>query len=77
MPETEAVPKLAAVAKRLVDEAVVEKKLVVVAEVPVALEKVKFWSVVEPVTRKVELIVDEAVEKKPFSNPMVVEVETP
>src|SRR3989344_6483448 len=34
--------------KRLVEEAVVEKKLVVVAEVPVALLKVKFWRVVEP-----------------------------
>ena len=39
------------VPKRLVVEAVVEKKLVVVAAVPVALMKVKFWRVVEEVTR--------------------------
>ena len=31
--------------KRLVDDAVVEKKFVVVAEVPVAFRKVKFWRV--------------------------------
>jgi hypothetical protein len=46
------VPMLAAVAARLVEEAVVEKKLVVVAEVPVALVKVKFWRVVEPETKR-------------------------
>ena len=45
------VEKLAEVPKRLVELAVVEKRLVVVAEVPVALTKVKFWRVVEPVTR--------------------------
>ena len=38
--------------KRFVDEAVVEKKLVVVALVPVALTKVKFCKVVEPTTRR-------------------------
>ena len=38
--------------KRLVEEAVVLKKLVVVAEVPVALTKVKFWRVEEPTTRR-------------------------
>ena len=38
--------------KRLVDEAVVEKRLVVVAEVPVAFWKVKFCKVVEPITNK-------------------------
>jgi len=37
--------------KRLVLEAVVEKRLVVVAEVPVAFRKVKFWSVDDPVAR--------------------------
>ena len=37
--------------KRLVELAVVENKLVVVAEVPVAFRKVKFWRVVEPVAR--------------------------
>lgn len=52
--------------KRLVDEAVVEKKLVVVALVPVAVVKVK------PLVK-----VDEAVERKPFKSPIVVEVETP
>src|SRR3989344_2951527 len=35
--------------KRLVEDAVVEKKLVVVADVPVAFTKVKFWRVVEAV----------------------------
>ena len=48
---------------RLVEEAVVAKKLVVVASVPVALTKVKFCRVVEPTTRRspVELIVVVAV----------------
>jgi hypothetical protein len=41
-------PVLSDVEKRLVDEAVVAKKLVVVALVPVALTKVKFWRVEEP-----------------------------
>jgi len=40
-----------AVANRLVELAVVEKKLVVVALVPVALTKVKFCKVDEPVAR--------------------------
>ena len=50
-------------AERLLEEAVVEKKLVVVAEVPVAFLKVKFWRVEEPETNKSpeELIVVEAV----------------
>ena len=48
-----AVPKLAKVEKRFVLDAVVEKKLVVVAEVPVALTKVKFWRVVELLTKSV------------------------
>ena len=43
--------------KRLVDEAVVEKRLVVVAFVPVALMKVKFWRVEEPVRRRLERVV--------------------
>ena len=47
-------PKLALVEKRLVDEAVVAKKLVVVAEVPVALTKVKFWRVEEALARMLE-----------------------
>ena len=42
-----------------------KRLLVVVALVPVAFEKVKFWRV------------EEAVERNPFKRPMVVEVETP
>ena len=38
--------------KRLVDDAVVLKKLVVVALVPVAFLKVKCWRVVEPTTKR-------------------------
>ena len=52
---------------RLVEEAVVEKKLVEVAEVVVEL----------PVIKRLESMVDEAVERKPWSKPKVVEVETP
>jgi hypothetical protein len=44
-PENEAV-------NRLDDEAVVEKRLVVVAEVEVEFTAVKFWRVVEPTTRR-------------------------
>jgi len=44
-------PTLKSDEKRLVEEAVVEKKLVVVAEVPVALTKVKFWRVEEAVAK--------------------------
>ena len=44
-------PKVEVEAKRLVELAVVAKKLVVVAEVPVALTKVKFCKVVEPVAK--------------------------
>jgi len=40
------------VKKRLVVEALVAKKFVVVALVPVAFTKVKFWRVVEPVERR-------------------------
>ena len=40
------------VKKRLVVEAVVAKRFVVVAREPVALTKVKFWRVVEPTTRR-------------------------
>ena len=42
--------------KRLVELAVVEKKLVVVAEVPVAFKKVKFWRVVEPVRSRLPAV---------------------
>ena len=44
-------PRVEVDAKRLVEEAVVVKKLVVVAFVPVALTKVKFCKVVEPVAK--------------------------
>jgi len=49
------------VKKRFVVEALVAKKLVVVAEVPVAFRKVKFWRVDEPVRRRFERVVSPAV----------------
>src|SRR3989344_2459997 len=49
--ETVSEPILPAVAKRLVELAVVEKKLVVVALVPVAFTKVKLWRVEEAVAK--------------------------
>jgi len=45
-------PMVAALAKRFVEEALVAKKFVVVAEVPVPFTKVKFWRVEEPVRRR-------------------------
>ena len=54
------------VPKRLVVEAVVEKKLVEVALVVV------LWLAIKPPVK-----VEEAVEMKPWKNPRVVEVETP
>jgi hypothetical protein len=45
-------PRLPVVANRLVEEAVVAKLFVVVAAVPVAFTKVKFWRVEELVTRR-------------------------
>ena len=65
VPEIEADPVVKEVEKRLVEEAVVEKRLVVVAEVVVELVAVKLVKV------------EEAVERKPFKKPSVVEVETP
>ena len=59
-------PPLAELKKRLVEEAVVEKKLVVVAEVVV------LWLAMKPPVK-----VEEAVERKPLRKPSVVEVETP
>jgi len=53
--------------KSLEEEAVVEKKLVVVALVVVEF----------PVIVRFESMVEEAVERKPLKNPRVVEVETP
>ena len=52
---------------RLLEETGVEKELVEVAEVVVEL----------PVIKRLESMVDEAVEKKPWSKPKVVEVDTP
>ena len=46
--------KVAVVDQRLVDEATEAKKLVVVAFVEVELREVKFWKVLEPVTRRFE-----------------------
>ena len=44
-------PNVARAEKRFVELAVVAKKFVVVAFVPVALEKVRFWRVEELVTK--------------------------
>ena len=48
---------LAVVPKRLVEEAVAAKKLVVVAAVPVALRKVKFCKVEEPMASRLARVV--------------------
>ncbi len=63
-------PEVIAVAKRLVVEALVEKKLVVVAEVPVALVKVKAWRVVEPMA--VRLVVEAVTIPAKFVKKLVV-----
>jgi hypothetical protein len=55
------VPAVRLVAKRFVELAVVAKKFVVVAEVPVAFRKVKFWSVVEPVSKRFASVASPAV----------------
>lgn len=44
------------VENRFVEEAVVEKKFVVVAEVPVAFTKVKFWRVEDPSAKRFVLV---------------------
>ena len=49
-------PPFPVVKNKLVELAVVEKRLVVVAEVPVALTKVKFWSVDEPLTYRLVVV---------------------
>jgi hypothetical protein len=58
-------PSVAKVEKRLVDDAVVEKWLVVVAFDEVLFKKLIFVKV------------EDAVAKSPLRNPTVVEVETP
>jgi hypothetical protein len=50
------VPKVASVAKRLVEEAVVAKNEVLVLFVVVELSPVKFWRVDEPVARKLVVV---------------------
>ena len=50
-------PAVRVVAKRLVDDAVVEKKLVVVAEVPVAVVHLRVWIVVEALASNPPVIV--------------------
>lgn len=62
---SESEPREAVAANKFVDDAVVLKKLVVVAEVPVAVLKVK------------SVRVEDAVERKPFRKPRVVEVALP
>lgn len=52
------VPMFPKVANKLVEEALVEKKDVVVADVPVALRKVKFWRVDDPVNRRLAKVVN-------------------
>ena len=49
-------PPVPIVKNEFVEDAVVEKKLVVVAEVPVALVKVKFWRVVDEVVRMFDAV---------------------
>ena len=67
VPDEVRFPPLPVVKKRFVEEAVVEKREVVVALVVVEL----------PVIVRLPSMVEEAVERKPLSRPRVVEVETP
>ena len=52
-----------------------EKKAVVVALVPVALVKVKFWRVVEPVRRRLERVAESEVMDPVVRVPRLAEVE--
>ena len=66
-------PRLALVEKRLVELAVVLKRLVLVAEVPVALTKVKFCKVEEALTKRLPVVVSPAIvaeltERRPFAS---------
>ena len=70
---TDAVLRVAVEAKRFVDEAVVAKKLVVVAEVPVAFTKVKFWRVLDPVARRLARVVSPVKYEAPETESAVVE----
>ncbi len=64
-------PVLSEVEKRLVLDAVVEKKLVVVALEPVALMKVKFCKVDDPVARKLVVVEKVKREETPVRSPVV------
>ncbi len=70
-------PPEAVVKKRFVVEAVVAKRLVEVLLVVVLFTPVKFWRVVEPVTRRFDAVkrpVDEMEPKVPFVANKFVEV---
>lgn len=69
-------PTLPFVEKRLVEEAVVAKKLVVVAAEPVAFINVKFCRVVEPVCSAVEKVVRPVTLRLPpiVASPLVLNV---
>ena len=54
LPVDDMFPPLMFVAERLVEDAVDAKKLVVVAEVPVAVVKVNDWRVEDPVARRLD-----------------------
>ena len=58
-------PALIEVAKRLVEEALVAKKFVVVALEPVAFRKVKFWSVLDPRTSRLSTVASPVAVKFP------------
>ena len=58
--------------KRLVELAVVAKKFVVVALVPVAFLKVKFWRVVEPTTKRSPLVLMVLVAEPPMESALPV-----
>ena len=57
LPDTASEPNCAELEKRFVDDAVVAKKDVLVAEVVVEFEAVKFCRVVEPMTSRVDVAV--------------------
>lgn len=68
-------PVVKFVEKRLVDDAVVAKKFVVVAELPVAFTKVKFWSVDDDVTRTFVVVAKPLIVRPPPWVPFPIVVE--
>lgn len=73
-------PILRVLAKRLVEEAVVAKKLVLVALVEVLFEAVKFWRVVDPFARRLVMVALDAkrlVEDAVVAKKLVVVAEVP